>query len=54
MTGGIECTFWGLLPSEPDGLRTSAAGKPWLAFNAGVGEGDDKQWVRVAVFGEKA
>ena len=51
---GIEVAFTGFLPSEPDGLRTSQAGKPWLAFSAGVGEGDDKQWVRVVVFGERA
>lgn len=54
MTSGIECAFSGFLPSEPDGLRTSQAGKPWLAFSAGVGDGDDKQWIRVVVFGEMA
>ena len=54
MSSGIECAFSGFLPSEPDGLRTSQAGMPWLAFSAGVGDGDDKQWVRVVVFGERA
>lgn len=54
MSTGIECAFFAFLPSEPEGLRTSAAGKPWLAFSAGVGEGDDKQWLRVVVFGEMA
>ena len=54
MTQGIEVAFTAFLPSEPDGLRTSQAGKPWLAFNAGVVDGNDKTWVRVAVFGERA
>ena len=54
MTTGIETAFVGFLPSALDELRTSAAGKHWVSFNAGVGEGDDVQWLRVACFGERA
>jgi single-strand DNA-binding protein len=54
MTTGVECAFVAFLPSAPDALRTSAAGKPWLSFNCGVGEGDAVQWVRVACFGPRA
>ena len=51
---GIECAFTGFLPREPEGLRTSQAGKPWLSFGVGVGEGDDKMWLRIAAFDEIA
>ena len=53
MTAGIECAFIAFLPADPE-LRTSQAGKPFLTFNAGVGEGDDVQWLRVACFGGRA
>jgi single-stranded DNA-binding protein len=35
-------------------LRTSKAGKPWASFPVVVGKDDDKQWLRVSVFGETA
>jgi single-stranded DNA-binding protein len=35
-------------------LKESKAGKPWLSFTVAVGEGDDVQWVSVAVFGSRA
>jgi len=35
----IEAAFIAFVATEPE-LRTSAVGKPWLSFNAGVGEGD--------------
>lgn len=54
MTSSIECAFTAFLASEPDGLRTSKAGNPWLSFSAGVGDGDGKRWLRVTVFGERA
>jgi single stranded DNA-binding protein len=50
---GIESAFVGRVATEPE-LRTSSAGKPWAAFNVGVGAGDNIQWARVAVFGEAA
>jgi single-strand DNA-binding protein len=50
---GIEAAFIARVGTEPE-LKTSAAGKPWAAFNAAVGSGDDVQWVRVAVFGDLA
>ena len=49
----IEAELIGRLGTEPE-LKTSQAGKPWAAFNVGVGDGDNIQWVRIAVFGERA
>ena len=49
----IECAFTGRVGQEPR-LRTSKAGKPWLALSVAVGSGDDAQWLQVAVFGEAA
>jgi len=49
----IEAAFTGRLGTQPE-LKTSQAGKPWAAFNVGVGDGDNIQWVRIAVFGERA
>jgi|GEM_PF-1217873 len=49
----IKVAFMGRLGSDPE-LRTSQAGKPWAALAVAVGDGDEVQWVRVAVFGEKA
>ena len=54
MTSGIECALTGFLPRDPDELRSSKTGLPWLSFSVGVGEGDGKQWVGVVVFGELA
>src|SRR5262245_58334659 len=53
MNGSIEVALTGRLGTEPE-LKTSQAGKPWAAFNVGVGDGDNIQWVRIAVFGERA
>jgi single stranded DNA-binding protein len=50
---GIEAALTGRLGTEPE-LKISQAGKPWAAFNVGVGDGDNVQWVRIAVFGERA
>ena len=49
----IEAALTGRLGTDPE-LKISQAGKPWAAFNVGVGEGDNLQWVRIAVFGERA
>jgi single-stranded DNA-binding protein len=50
---GIETAFIANVGSEPE-LKTSAAGKIWAAFSACVGDGEDAQWLRVAVFGDRA
>jgi single-strand DNA-binding protein len=50
---GIETAFIGRVGKEPE-LKTSAAGKAWTSFTACVGDGDEAQWVRIAVFGECA
>jgi len=49
----IECAFAGCVGKDPE-LRTSQAGKPWCSFAVAVGQDDATQWVRVALFGEKA
>lgn len=53
MNGSIETAFVGRVAHEPE-LKTSQAGKSWLAVNTSVGQGDDIQWLRIAVFGETA
>ena len=49
----IECAFTGRVGQEPM-LKESKSGKAWLSLSAAVGEGDDVQWVQVAVFGSRA
>jgi hypothetical protein len=41
---GIETAFIANVGSKPE-LKTSAAGKPWAAFSACVGDGEDAQWL---------
>jgi single-stranded DNA-binding protein len=50
---GIEAAFTAKVGTEPE-LKTSSTGKPWLAFNAAVGSGDETRWLRVAAFGDRA
>jgi len=50
---GIEAAFVGRVARLPE-LKTSAAGKRWLAVSVVVGQGDDVTWLSVAVFGERA
>jgi single-strand DNA-binding protein len=50
---GIECAFIARAGGDPE-VKTSQAGKPWASLSACVGENDDAQWVRIAVFGAKA
>jgi len=49
---GIECALSGRVGQEPV-CKESKAGKPWLALSVAVGEGDDVQWLQVAVFGSR-
>jgi single-strand DNA-binding protein len=49
----IEAAFIGRVGRDPD-LRTSQSGNPWTALSVAVGEGEEVQWIRVAVFGERA
>jgi single-strand DNA-binding protein len=54
MNGNIECAFIGRVVSVAD-LKTSAAGKPWLALKLAIGLGEDAtQWVRTVCFGDTA
>jgi len=53
MNGTIESAFVARVATELE-LKISQVGKPWAAFNVGVGDGDNIQWVRIAVFGERA
>src|SRR5215470_7391545 len=48
---GIKAAMLATVASETIELRTSQTGKKWAAFNVGVGEGDNRQYVRIAVFG---
>lgn len=50
---GIEAAFIGTVGRDPE-LRTSKAGKPWLALSVAVGDGDATQWVKVTAFNTKA
>ena len=49
----IDCAFIGRLGDDPE-LKTSAAGKSWCRLSVAVGQGDNVQWVSVAIFGEPA
>lgn len=53
MMDSIECAFSGRVGSDPE-LKTSSSGKPWIAFNVAIGQDDNTQWVRVAIFGVRA
>jgi single-stranded DNA-binding protein len=54
MNGNIEAAFIGRVASIAD-LKTSQAGKPWLAIKVAVGHGEDNiQWMRTVCFGEIA
>lgn len=44
----IEAAFVARVGSELE-LKTSAAGKPWTSVNVAVGDGDEVQWLRLAV-----
>ena len=50
----IEAAFVGRVGTEAVELRTSAGGKTWSSFSVVVGDGDGAQWVKVAVFNERA
>jgi hypothetical protein len=51
---GIESAFIARVGSEPE-IKMSQAGKPWASFSACVGDKDeDQQWLRIAIFGDKA
>ena len=50
----IDAAVTGFLVRDLDGLRMSKAGKPWLGFTVGVGQGEEVQWVRVTCFGPTA
>jgi len=49
----IEACFTGRVTSDPES-RLSQAGKPWMKFNAAIGEGETVQYCNVAVFGDVA
>jgi single-strand DNA-binding protein len=49
----IECAFIGRLGRDPE-LRHSQAGKPWLPLNLAVGDKEQTEWVKVAVFNTRA
>jgi single-strand DNA-binding protein len=50
---GIETAFIARVGTEPE-LKSSQAGKPWAAFSACVGDGDEAEWVKLVVFGDRA
>jgi single-strand DNA-binding protein len=50
---GIETALIARVGTEPE-LKTSQAGKPWAAFSACVGDGDEAQWIKLVVFGDRA
>src|SRR5262249_32392938 len=52
--GGIDAALVGVVLSDTIELRTSQTGKKWAAFNVGVGEGDNRQYLRISVFGSMA
>lgn len=49
----IEAAFNGTVANDPQ-IRTSKAGKPWMSVGITVGNGDDRQYVQAAVFGDLA
>lgn len=53
MNGNIEVAFIGRVFSLTQ-LKTSAAGKTWAAVKVAVGNGEDVQWLKVAIFGDIA
>jgi single-strand DNA-binding protein len=49
----IDCAFHGFVATDAE-AKTSKAGKGWTRLRVGVGQGDEIQWVSVAVFGKDA
>jgi single-stranded DNA-binding protein len=49
----VEVAFTGVCCREPE-LKTAQSGKAFCTFTLGVGEGDGRQWIRVACFEETA
>ncbi len=47
---GIDAAMVGVVMSDTIALKTSQAGKAWTALSVGVGEGDNRQYVRVSLF----
>jgi single-stranded DNA-binding protein len=54
MMKDIEACFIGRVGTDAVELRTSAGGKLWASFSIVVGDGDEAQWVKLVVFGERA
>ena len=52
---GIQCAFTGKLGQDAE-LKTSKAGKPWLALHVAVDGASEEAttWIRVVMFGEWA
>jgi single-stranded DNA-binding protein len=51
---GIETAFIARVGTDTIEVKTSQAGKPWASFSACVGDGDEAQWVKLVVFGDRA
>ena len=51
----IEAAIMGQVTSEtPIELRTSQSGKRWAAFSVGIGEAENREYVRVSIFDDLA
>lgn len=49
----IEAALNGVVVGDPT-LRTSKSGNPWMSIGVMVGNGDNKQYVQLAIFGDMA
>jgi single-stranded DNA-binding protein len=47
----FEAAIVGAMVSEAVEVKTSQTGKKWAAFKVAVGEGDNRQYARISVFG---
>src|SRR5262245_25273416 len=48
---GIDAAAVGVMVSETIEVKTSQSGKKWAGFNVAVGDGDNRQVLRISVFG---
>ena len=47
---GIDAAMVGVVTVDTVEVKVSQANKKWAAFNVGVGDGDNRQYVRVSLF----
>jgi single-stranded DNA-binding protein len=49
----LDVAFFGVIAADAE-RKVAQSGKPWVRLRVGAGQGDQLQWVSVAVFGKAA